>query len=356
MKILVNISAISKQHRGMGIFANSILTELLSLSDYDYILVSCCPIDKNLYDLIMEKKIEFRMIKSPLPIFEQLIIPILVFKYKPDICWFPSNTFPLFKATKAKFIVTIHDLIFFNKNLYPKNIYQKIGQLYRSFNLNCGIKNIDVITSVSFSSLKDIYDYFKIDEFPKPTQVLYNSIDYKATTDDSILDELHIRDKKYIYSISGTTPNKNLPFLIKSFRFFSCNYPDYTLVITGASSEIINSEDTIKYTSFISEDKKRSLIKNSSLFVFASLEEGFGIPLIEGMSLTNRILASNIPVFNEIGQTYISYFDNSNEEFLIDYFKKMHESTVSIDEVILYLKAKFDAYKTTQNIISLFYE
>jgi hypothetical protein len=117
-RILINISVISNNYRGMGHFTKLILLELLKKEkDFELILVSANDIDRNLKNIIINNKIRYHQFNSPLPIFEQFILPFLIKKYNVDICWFPSNTFPIYKIKSVKYIVTIHDLIFLDKNI-----------------------------------------------------------------------------------------------------------------------------------------------------------------------------------------------------------------------------------------------
>jgi hypothetical protein len=162
MKILINTNVIKKNHRGMGVFAKNIIKKLIDDEQFTYIFVSSNDINEDLYKMINNSRHIYVQINTPLPIFEQIIIPILIKKYKPDICWFPSNTFPFYKIKNVKYVTTIHDLIFLDKKIIPNSIYQKLGKYYRAFVVSNGIKNIDVITSVSFTALKEIYTYFNI--------------------------------------------------------------------------------------------------------------------------------------------------------------------------------------------------
>lgn len=334
MLIMINISAISKKHRGMGIFAKQIISKLLDDSTLDFILVSCCKIDQELYHLIKKKNIIFKKIQLPLPIFEQIIIPFLIKKYEPNICWFPSNTFPLLKPKGVKFIATIHDLIFLYEDISPKNLTQKIGKFYRTFVIKNGIYKLDKITSVSLSALEEIMDTF---HFSKQElfldNVLYNSLQINDTYDDGILTKLDLIERRYFYTISGSAPSKNLLFLIKSFATYLLKSEDgIKFVISGiankhereefiALAKSLQIDSSMIFTDFISEYEKNTLLKKCRLFIFASKYEGFGIPLIEALYFGCNTLVSNIQVFREIGKEYVYYFDNQNSNFLIEYFE-----------------------------------
>jgi glycosyltransferase involved in cell wall biosynthesis len=353
MKILINISVVSLSHRGMGIFTKEILLRLLENKGLEFILVSCTNIDEELNEYIQENNIFFIQINSPLPIFEQFILPILIKKYKVNSCWFPSNTFPIIKVKNVQYIATIHDIIFMRDSFNPNNIYQKFGKYYRKYTLLYGIKNLDKITSVSKTALDEINNYFNINDKISENHVLYNSIDIKQEFDDKVLDLYKIKNKKYIYTISGIAPHKNLDFLLNSFKEFQIINKNYYLIVTGAKG--YRKKKNVIFTEFITNEEKNSLIKNADLFVFTSKEEGFGIPLIEAMSLSNNILASNIRVFKEIGKNYINYFNLDDTYFLTNYYNNNTKiNNLSLFKIREYIINTFNIKISVNKLINIF--
>lgn len=354
MKILVNISVLSKEHRGMGIFTKQIIKKLLLNNSHEYIFISANDLDKEINDIIQKSNHIYKQINTPLPIFEQIVVPYLILKYKPDLCWFPSNTFPILKLYKSKYIVTIHDMIFFNKSINPKTIYQKIGQLYRRYNIKFGIKKIDTVTSVSKTSLQEISTYFDLNTY-NDKYVLYNSFMPLLQYDTKILKKFNIKKSKYLYSIAGTAPHKNLELLISAFLKLLKKDKDYMLVISGVSNSSYVKHDNIIFTPFISEAEKVSLIENAQLFIFPSLIEGFGIPLIEGLYYNPNVLVSDIKIFREIGKDYVSYFDPYDEDFLVNYFKS-EKNIIDHKKVKEYIMNNFNIQTTTNKLENIFNE
>ena len=356
MLILINISVVSKKHRGMGVFTKQIIKELVRNKNNEYVFVSGNDIDKEIMELLIHEKCLFQQINSPLPLFEQVILPFLIFKFKPDICWFPSNTFPIIKfSKKIKYIATIHDMIFFNNMIKPKKLYQKIGQLYRKYNIKFGVSNLDTITSVSNTSLKEIENHFNLNIYDNK-YVLYNNFSPIEKEDSNILKKFELYDKKYFYSIAGVAVHKNMDLLIKSFLRFSKEYKEYKLVISGAStSNYVDKYENIIFTDYILDPEKISLIKNAELFIFPSLIEGFGIPLIEGLYYNKNVLVSDIEIFREIGLNYVNYFNPYNESFLIDYFST-DKKKINHVEAKQYIEKSFNILNTTKKLENIFNE
>lgn len=357
MKVLINISVVSKNHRGMGVFAKQIIKELLKNNNNEYIFVSGNDLDDEIYKIIKDSKYIYNQINTPLPIFEQLIIPYLIWKYKPQVCWFPSNTFPLLMNSNVKYIATIHDLIFLIKNMKVESIYQKIGKYYRALNIFLGVSKLDKITSVSSTVIDEIYKRFKIKKAINENQVLYNAQSFDFNEDKHIFTKLNLQlNEKYIYTIAGTAPHKNLDLMIKAFERFHQHNLDYKLVISGASkSKHSGQNSNVIFTPFISEEEKTSLIRNAQLFVFPSIVEGFGIPLIEGLYYNQNVLVSDIPIFKEIGKEYVSYFDPYDKDFLINYFKGKKKN-INHEEAKQYILETFDAKKSAKKLEDIFNE
>lgn len=350
--ILINASVVSLKHRGMGGFTKNILKVLLLNNDVKFLVVSCTDIDLEIKEIIQKQNIKYIQINTPLPLFEQIIIPFIIVFYKIKVCWFPSNTFPLWKPSMTKYIVTIHDLIFLDKNLKPKNLYQKVGKLYRALNTKWGVKKIDSLTSVSRTMLEDITSKFNI---KGDTSVLYNSIDINQEFNEGILRRYDLQDEKFIYTIAGIAPHKNLKFLIKSFKHFRLKFSDFRLVITGVDRKYhhLFVDDNIILTDFISDGEKNSLIKKAEMFVFASKQEGFGIPLIEAMYLNQRVLASDIKIFSEIGNGFVNYFSLNDGDFLYNLFGSSGVVKNNIDEVRCYIEKKFNTEESANKLLSI---
>jgi len=135
--------------------------------------------------------------------------------------------------------------------------------------------------------------------------------------------------KKFILSVGTIEPRKNFNTLIKAFNIFKDNYSsskDYQLVIagkTGWKSEETFDEykkspyrDEIIFTGEVNDEDLVQLYNQASLFVYPSIFEGFGLPVLEAMSCALPVIAANT---SSVPEVY------PNEEFLLDPFdeKKM---------------------------------
>jgi glycosyltransferase involved in cell wall biosynthesis len=117
-----------------------------------------------------------------------------------------------------------------------------------------------------------------------------------------------------LLSVGMTNRRKNLPTLLAAFSAFRASHPGYQLALTG-DREWIGRELTqgpsqdVLNLGFVAEGQLRWLYENAKLLVFPSLDEGFGIPLVDASVFGCPIACSDIPVFREVAAEAAHYFD-----------------------------------------------
>ena len=111
----------------------------------------------------------------------------------------------------------------------------------------------------------------------------------------------------------------------------------YKLIVVGkrcgfkTGEREINVGSSVIFSGFVSDDELVHLYSKASAFIFPSLYEGFGLPLLEAMNFNLPIAASDIPVFHEIGESKISFFDPVNFKGFDCFLKKISDSGISTD-------------------------
>jgi len=253
------------------------------------------------------------------PIWEQVALPFYASKYKCDLLHCTSNTAPIF--LKIPLIVTIHDMIYLEKS-YFKTIdnqgtsYQRFGNLYRRFIVPKIAKSAQKIITVSDFEKHRINEYFHF--LPENNKVItiYNSVnEYFRKIED--LEELKRIKLKYtlpdefILFLGNTDPKKNTTNVIKAyFEFVKSNPGNIKLVIIDYQpdqlkkqlNEIVNHElaGNIHLTGYVVNADLPAIYSLSSLFLYPSLRESFGIPLLEAMRCETPVITSNTSSMPEI--------------------------------------------------------
>ena len=223
-----------------------------------------------------------------------------IFFKKPEIIIFPNFRTPFFRIKSTKYITVIHDLAFYRK--YEISFYTWL--IYHISMLNC-IRNVDKIITVSNTVRQELIEKFNIS--PDRIKVVYNFLGehfINANLNPEILNKYNIQKDKYILSVATLNKRKNIPELIKAFESISDKYPELKLVLVGGmgneNREKLTKHPNIIFTGYIKDEEIPVLYKNALIYVFPSLYEGFGTPIIEAQYSNCPLLCSDIPVFREV--------------------------------------------------------
>lgn len=325
MKIAIDYRLAATSNRGMARYCREIVSELFSLdTENDYYLLSNV-IPK---DLRLPRNFIFVHLKvSNFILAEQFLIPLTCKKLKIDILWCPYNTFPAFLSKKIRLTVTIHDLIFMHAPAFKESIYKRIGRLYRKFVLKNFSAHIDTYFTVSKYSDDAIHHLLKLENFGGITPNCLSK-DFISLAEKN----KGLEKKDFYFTVSGDSPSKNLMFLIKTFKEY---LPDTTLYIAGLSEKSVfrkyQSEKIIFLPKFISDEELVKLYSTCRAFVFPSLEEGFGIPVIEALCCHAKVISSNRTCLPEILDNQGLLFDPENSNSLLAAIRNADKYTFSYD-------------------------
>jgi glycosyltransferase involved in cell wall biosynthesis len=268
---------------------------------------------------------------------EQLKLPKLLNSLKPDLVHFPHFNVPVFY--KGKFVVTIHDLIHqhftMNRATTLDPITYKVKQFGYRRVFDFALKKSKKIMVPSQYVKSQLKDEWGIDN--GKVEVTTEGVD------DSILQIRKKRDKKfqlkllskirvtgnYIFYVGNAHPHKNIECLIEAFRKLKTEFEDLKLVLSGADhyfwKRIKNKykDSDIIYTGFVTDEVLVALLSNARAFVMPSLEEGFGIPVLEAFACGCPVVCSGIGSLKEIGQDACIYFDPKNTGQMAEKIKEV---------------------------------
>ncbi len=270
---------------------------------------------------------------GPQKLWTKFALPLHLFFHKDKLNLFfsPSHYSPSFCPCPT--IPTIHDLGYlqFQNQFTKKDFYQLKNWSYKS------IKKAKHIITVSQFSKDEIIKTYHIK--PNNITIAYNGVEnppkINPKIQQNILSDYSLKANNYYLYLGTLKPNKNIPFLIKSFSILlkAKNYSLPTkLVIAGKKGWLYDEiyktvkqegiEDSVVFTDFVTEEQKWTLYQHAIASVLPSTYEGFGIPAIESMKVGTPVIVSNIPPFKEVVQD-CGLFINPNDSF--DLSQKMIE-------------------------------
>lgn len=234
-------------------------------------------------------------------LWEQLELQSYVFLKKGLLVSF-CNTAPLFLKNQ---IVTVHDLCF---RIYPQWFSKPFSLIY-NFMIPKICNNSKAIITVSETSKKELHHELGIPL--DKINVVYNGVAdvFKKNIAFSVRSPV---EGDYILTVSSHHPRKNFTRLVEAFKLL--NNPNLKLCIIGNmhrnfKNTTKESDDNILYLNNISDAELLNYYKHAKLFVFPSVYEGFGIPIIEAMQFDVPVCVSDILVFHEICNDNATYFN-----------------------------------------------
>jgi glycosyltransferase involved in cell wall biosynthesis len=224
----------------------------------------------------------------------------------------------------GKYILTIHDLNFILR-LKGSMLNRRFMRLQSRINRAC------LVTTISHYVLSRVNHYFKVS---CPANVIYNG----NTLDLSFhaVRPSWIPDRPFLFSLGIISKTKNISALLP----FLQKMKDYNLIIAGnKKGEYAKSiqhqigSDGLSSRIFmpgeISESEKLWLYQNCDAFLFPSIAEGFGLPLVEAMSVGKPVFANYGSSLPEIGGDVAFYWHDFDPQAMCDVFVKgMHDFSV----------------------------
>jgi len=288
-KILIDISFLLKNKTGTG-FYTLLLLKLLKRLNLSFETVECKIPDG----------LSFRGIWHNIWLNTFFYLKTLI--DKTDIAFFPAFITPFLKRKGTIYVTTIHDLLSFSKEFTNRYV-----ELLYKFAVYVAIKKSDVILTDSNTVKNELMEKFNLPS--SRIEVLYIALsdvflNMDLRNEKDILKKYDLLDKKYILSGAWLRKRKNIPSLVKAFESISDDYPDLKLVLVGSISNeekaLLTNNKNVIFTGYAKDEELPVLYKNALLFVYPSLYEGFGIPILEAQSCGTPLLLSDIPVLREV--------------------------------------------------------
>lgn len=313
IKVGLELQPCVKQRSGIGVYTYEIIkhlnnSKLISYYGNVFNFLNRNDIHSDLE--VLNFKINTNIL-MPYGVYRRIwnFIPISynsIFKENVDITHFFNYIVP--PKVKGKVILSLYDMAYlkFPETLDPKNLKRILA------GIDYSIRRSDHIITISENSKKEILEHFNIPQNKISIVSPATSIPENIIFTDEIYSKFNIINDEFILYMGNLEPRKNIPRLIQAFYELKTKYNfSKKLVITGAKSWLyesifetvrnLNLQEDIIFTGFVSEKEKFSLYKATSLFVYPSLYEGFGIPILEAMSVGTPVVCSNTSSMPEVG-------------------------------------------------------
>lgn len=242
-------------------------------------------------------------------------------KDKPDVLFVPSHTLPMNLAKRN--VITIHDVAF----RHLRQVYGFKQYHYLNWSTGRAVKKADKIIVPSRATAEDLKHFYKCAE--SKLEVVQHGFEHsevhaaeaeKAMKNADAFKYFGITPKmKYLLFVGRLESKKNLAHLVQAFAKFRQMHPDYFLVLAGKRGlgfkQILSQVDKLELMKhvimpgYVTEAEKVALYRHCQAFVFPSLYEGFGLPLLESFYYEKPVLTSQVSCLPEVGNNAAHYVD-----------------------------------------------
>ena len=329
-----------KKH-GMDMVALELIKNLQEIDKKNEYLIFVKPdVDKNCF----QETDNFKIIELNggfFPVWEQFVLPVAARKHRCDILHCTSNTAPV--NTKIPLIITLHDIIYLESISVLKKggtWYQKFGNIYRRLVVPRVVHISKKIITVSEFEKDRIRNYFGYPEDDNTLVAVYNGVsDYFKKIDDKkelkrVKQKYNLPDE-FFFFLGNTDPKKNTKGVLKAYSdFLKRNDKKITLVMLDYDKEAlkkllneIDDKELINHiflTGYVINTDLPAIYNLCKIFLYPSLRESFGIPVIEAMSCGTPVITSNTSSMPEI---------SGGAAYIIDPFNTL-EITKAIEKIL----------------------
>ena len=317
MKIAINGTYIQEQASGLGVVTSNLISKLFDAQrekEIDFSLYSHSSYFKNKYP---NNTISITSSVSPDRGISGHIKRLLWYQTKLNWQLKRSHTNAFFSPASEGIlfptipqVITVHDLIPLK---YPE--VSPKWKYYYLYVLPVILKNSAKIISISEHTKKDLIEAYQIDS--ESIEVIYNGFDrdlFFPQSNPKILEKYNLN--KYLLYVGDMRFYKNLDRVLTAFD--SLPLQDYQFVITGKKDDFfypkikqltdqLSAKDRIIFLDYVPTADLPSLYSMAEALVFASLYEGFGLPVLEAMACGCPVITSNITSIPEVGGDSVFY-------------------------------------------------
>ena len=254
---------------------------------------------------------------GPYPIWEQVKLPKAAAEEQCDLLHCTSNTAPT--SSKVPIMITLHDIIYLESLSIIKKSgtwYQKLGNLYRRWNVPKVVKKSKRIITVSEFEKERIRDFFGFPDDDSRLEAVYNGVSehFKPVKDSAKLEEVKNKyglPDKFLFFLGNTDPKKNTEGVMEAYSHYVketeqplplvlLDYEEKILDQLLRSKGIEEIKSHIILPGYVVNKDLPAIYSMSVIFLYPSLRESFGIPMLEAMSCGSPVITSNTSSMPEV--------------------------------------------------------
>ena len=258
------------------------------------------------------------------PLWEQWALPRAAKKYGVEILHCTSNTAPIFCSIPL--VLTLHDIIFLEpRDKQNHSLYQNMGWLYRRLVVPRILDKCRRIITVSNFEKDNIIRKLHIPE--ERMAMIYNGYNewFRPLTDSEEVYKKYMSEKGFLFFLGNTDPKKNTErTLIAYSKYLEKSEVKRPLLMADLDRDYLNGiisrnnidniNGHIFMPGYIPNSDLPYIYNAAFTFLYTSLRESFGIPLLEAMACGTPVITSNTSSMPEIGGLDAILVNPSNQD------------------------------------------
>jgi len=310
--------------------------------------------NKNFITRKFENKLKNRELDKKYKVNQQLSIRYIC-EGKFDI-FHPTfyNEYFLPHLKNKPYVLTVHDM---THELFPEYFLSNLVLIQKKEKV---IKNASHIIAVSENTKKDIIQLLGVDA-DKISVIHHSSSLIVPNENCSSLPDL---PKRYILYVGARNGYKNFMFFVYAMQSILLKNSDLKLVCTGVpfarhEKDFLNSLGLKNHIIHFSVDDNNlfRLYQNAELFVFPSLYEGFGIPILEAFQAKCPVVLSNSSCFPEVAGDAALYFDPKSKQEISTTIQQVLEDKAlktKLSDAGVKILEKYSWEQATQKVLGVY--
>ena len=269
------------------------------------------------------------------------------------------------QQTNVKTVVTIHDLVF---KIYPK-FFPFVDRKIYDLKFRSACEKADAVVAISENTKQDIIRFYDIPE--EKIKVIYQSCNSSFLVEKKMKERAAVLKKydlpsEYLLYVGSIIERKNLLTIVKAMEQLP-NDLDIPLVVVGSGKGYLKKikkyianrpiRRRIIFTKNIAFTDLPAIYQHAQLFIYPSVYEGFGIPIIEALNSAVPVISSPISSLPEAGGESSFYVDPKNVSAMSRGISKILGDSIYRVEMIengLEYVRRFDAEKVTGEMMDLY--
>ena len=296
MHIAIDVRTVETQHSGVGYYVTHLLEALHRLDRRNRYTYVCTR--KQIEEGVMGRNAvpllptRFSHESHPLgDLWEHFFLPSQLRRSGVDLFHGPAFVIPFWKRG-YRTVATIHDLVVFR---HPETVPRRYSYYMQSV-IRMAVRYADALITVSQCTARDLYEFLNVPR--RKVHVIYSAASprFRPVGEERIrqVRQRYGLDRPFILHVGNLEPKKNLPRLLEGFVGVRRRFGDrYQLVVAGKRGWLegpifhavhrLGLESAVRFLGYVPAEDLPALYSAAALFVFPSLYEGFGLPVLEAM-------------------------------------------------------------------------